>query len=346
MIPKVSIIIPHWNGIETLSECLDSITCSDFKSYEVIVSDNNSTDGSQDWIKKNYPDVKLIESKNNYGYAGGCNKGAKVAKGSYLLFLNNDTIQDSGWLEPMIELFEKDKKIAAVQPKILNYYDKNIFDYAGACGGHIDIFSYPFARGRIFLLQEVDKGQYNNAEECFWASGAAIMIRKSIFFSSGEFDETFFSHMEEIDLCWRFYAMGYKVWVEPKSVVYHKNAISLPMNSQKKYYLNHRNSLIMTFSNYTFFRSLYLGLIRITFELVSIVYTIIKLDFRHTWGIIKALGWIILHPASILKKRSRFKRTRKEKDEVIMKNMFRGSIVFEHFLLKKDNYSKLFSKAC
>ena len=108
------------------------------------------------------------------------------------MFLNNDTIQDSGWLEPMIELFEKDKKIAAVQPKILNYYDKDIFDYAGACGGQIDIFSYPFARGRIFLRQEVDKGQYNNSEECFWASGAAIMIRKSIFFSSGEFDETFF----------------------------------------------------------------------------------------------------------------------------------------------------------
>ena len=246
----------------------------------------------------------------------------------------------------MIELFEKDKKIAAAQPKILNYYKKNTFDYAGACGGHIDIFSYPFARGRIFLQQEVDKGQYNNAEECFWASGAAIMIRKSIFFSSGEFDETFFSHMEEIDLCWRFYAMGYKVWVEPKSVVYHKNAISLPMNSQKKYYLNHRNSLIMTLSNYTFFRSLYLGLIRITFELVSISYTIIKFDFRHTWGIIKALGWIILHPVNILKKRSRFKRIRKEKDELIMKSMLRRSIVFEHFLLKKDNYSKLFSKAC
>ena len=152
--------------------------------------------------------------------------------------------------------------------------------------------------------------------------------------------------MEEIDLCWRFYAMGYKVWVEPKSVVYHKNAISLPMNSQKKYYLNHRNSLIMTLSNYTFFRSLYLGLIRITFELVSIIYTIIKLDFRHTWGIIKALGWIILHPVNILKKRSRFKRIRKEKDEVIMKSMLRRSIVFEHFLLKKDNYSKLLSKAC
>lgn len=338
-IPKVSIIIPHWNGIETLSECLDSINNSDFKSYEIIISDNNSADGSQDWIKKNHPDVILIENKKNYGYAGGCNRGAKVAKGNYLLFLNNDTVQDAGWLEPLIKTFEKDKKVAAVQPKILNYYKKNTFDYAGACGGYIDIFSYPFARGRMFLHQEVDKGQYDNAIECFWASGTAIMVRKSIFFSSGKFDKTFFAHMEEIDLCWRLHAMGYKVWVEPQSVVYHKNALSLPMRSQKKYYLNHRNSLIMIFSNYSIFRSIYLGLARILLELVSIIYTFIKLDLRHTSGIILALVWIIFHPLNILKKRSRFKKLKKEKDKTIMKNMFKRSIVLEHFLFKRNNLS-------
>ena len=140
---KVSIIIPHWNGIETISECLESLSHTNFDSFEIIVSDNASTDGSQKWIKDNYPKVRLLENNQNYGYAGGCNKGAEIANGKFLLFLNNDTVLDPDWLGHLIKCIEKNDEIAAGQPKILNYFDKNIFDYAGGSGGHMDMFCYP-----------------------------------------------------------------------------------------------------------------------------------------------------------------------------------------------------------
>ena len=234
---KVSIIIPHWNGVETISECLESLSKTNFDSFEVIVSDNASTDGSQKWIKDNYPKVRLLENNQNYGYAGGCNRGSEIANGKFLLFLNNDTVQDPEWLGRMIKCIEKDDKIAAVQPKILNYFNNNIFDYAGGSGGHMDMFCFPFARGRLFLEQERDKGQYNNPEPCFWASGTSILVKKDLFIQAGKFDEVFFAHMEEIDLCWRLQAMGYHIWVEPRSIVFHKNAVTLPMHSHRKHYL-------------------------------------------------------------------------------------------------------------
>ncbi|MBT7118370.1 MAG: glycosyltransferase family 2 protein, partial [Candidatus Marinimicrobia bacterium] len=229
--PIVSIIIPHWNGIDVLSECIESLKKSTLPSFEIIVSDNASSDGSQAWIKENHPDIILLENDKNYGYAGGCNYGSNIAKGEFLLFLNNDTIQDPNWLQPLVDQMKSDESIAAIQPKILNYYNRKIFDYAGGSGGHLDLFCFPFARGRVFLEQEKDSGQYDDAQKCFWASGTAMLVRKKTFFAAGKFDETFFAHMEEIDLCWRFQAMGFQVWSEPKSVIYHKNAVSLPMHT-------------------------------------------------------------------------------------------------------------------
>ena len=212
---RVSIIIPHWNGIDILSECLSSLVNTKHDSYEIIVVDNASTDGSQSWIKNTYPQIKLIENDKNYGYAGGCNVGALEAKGNYLVFLNNDTIQDPDWIQNLENFMKKDKVIAAVQPKILNYFNKNIFDYAGGSGGYMDWFCFPYARGRIFSKQERDIGQYNDSKQCFWSSGTAFMVRKKLFFEAGKFDKYFFSHMEEIDLCWRLQAMGFQIWVEP-----------------------------------------------------------------------------------------------------------------------------------
>ena len=246
----VSIIIPHWNGIDVLSECLESLKKTRYSDFEIIVVDNASSDGSARWIKDNHPDIVLVENEENYGYAGGCNRGAAIAKGDYVVFLNNDTVHDQHWLEPLISRMESDRNIAAVQPKILNYFQRDLFDYAGGAGGHMDIFCFPFTRGRMFLDQEVDKSQYDTAETCFWASGTAMVVRKDEFNKAGRFDEIFFAHMEEIDLCWRFHAMGFQVWSEPKSVVFHKNAVSLPMYSHQKYYLNHRNSQLMLFGNY------------------------------------------------------------------------------------------------
>ena len=344
-IPAVSIIIPHWNGIETLSECLDSLKLSTYQNIEIIISDNASTDGSQDWLKENHPDILLLEHDDNYGYAGGCNRGALAASGSFLLFLNNDTIQEPGWLEPLVERIESDSSIAALQPKILNYYERDLFDYAGGCGGHMDIFCFPFARGRLFLDQEKDIGQYNSAESCFWASGTAIMVRRELFEIVGSFDEIFFSHMEEIDLCWRMQAMGYKIWVEPQSIVYHKNAVSMPMYSHWKYYLNHRNSLLMLLSNYTIPVTFYVGIIRLMLEVVALGYAVVKLDINHIAGILRALGWILIHPHTIVNKRKHARKHRRLQDRKIMKNMLNGSIALAYYLFGKKTYSEIKSKA-
>lgn len=342
---KVSIIIPHWNGIETISECLESLSHTNFDSFEIIVSDNASTDGSQKWIKDNYPKVRLLENDQNYGYAGGCNKGAEIANGKFLLFLNNDTVHNPDWLGHLIRCIEKNDEIAAVQPKILNYFDKNTFDYAGGSGGHMDMFCYPFARGRLFLEQERDKGQYDTAEQCFWASGTSILVRKDLFIEAGEFDKAFFAHMEEIDLCWRLQAMGYQIWVEPKSIVFHKNAVSLPMHSQRKYYLNHRNSLLMLFSNYSLPNAFYIGTIRIMLEFIALVYAILKLDMNHALGIIRSLSWVVFHPFTIMVRRKRFKELRKLKDSHILKKLFNKPIVVLHYLRGKKTYFEMVSKA-
>lgn len=342
MPPLVSIIIPHWNGADVIDECLKSIQKSTYGDYEMIVVDNNSSDDSVNYIRSNFTNVKVLENSKNEGYAGGCNRGAEIAKGQYLLFLNNDTIQDKNWIEPLVTLLEKDNKIAAVQPKILNYYNKNLFDYAGGAGGKIDIFGFPFARGRIFNEQEIDEKQYDSIEEVFWSSGTAFLVRKTAFEDVGKFDEMFFAHMEEIDLCWRFHLAGYTVYAEPKSVIYHKNAVSLPMHSEQKYYLNHRNSLIMLFTNYTVPLSVYILPIRWALDVVAMIYALIFGDWKHIKAINRAHFWIATHLMQIYRKRKSINPIRREKDRNILAKMYRGSIVFSHYILRKNRYSELF----
>ena len=206
---------------------------------------------------------------------------------------------------------------------------------------HIDLFGFPFARGRIFLNQEIDLGQYNDSRQCFWASGTAFLIRKELFFKAGKFDEVFFSHMEEIDLCWRLQAMGFQIWVAPKSVVYHKNALSMPMHSHKKYYLNHRNSLLMLFGNYSFTNIILIGTVRIILEHIAFFYSIFKFDWNHASAIIRSLCWIVSHPHIILKKRSRFKMIRKKEDNNLFKNFFKNSIVYNYYIKGKKTYLEI-----
>jgi len=341
---SVSIVIPHWNNVDVLSECLESISNTDFENFETIVVDNASTDNSVASVRSNYPNVKLIENDKNYGYAGGCNIGAEAASGDFLIFLNNDTVQEKDWISNLIKTINSDDKIAAVQPKILNYYDRNVFDYAGGSGGHMDIYCFPFARGRIFSFQENDEGQYNNKEKCFWSSGTCFMVRRELFQKAGGFDESFFAHMEEIDLCWRLYAMGFEVWVDPDSVVYHKNALTLPMYSHKKYYLNHRNSLLMLLGNYSIKNIFLIGIPRLILEKIACFYSILMLDWRHFTAILRSLFWIIFHPNVIMKKRKSFSKIRTITDKKIMENMMQSSIVIKYYLLKKQAYLDILSK--
>lgn len=338
---KVSIIIPHWNGIEVITECLESIKESTYKNYEIIVVDNNSEDDSVEHIKSKYPEINLVENHINEGYAGGCNRGSEIATGNYLLFLNNDTIQEQDWLEPLVEILDKNDKVAAVQPKILNYYNRELFDYAGGAGGSMDFLGFPFARGRIFNEQESDCRQYDLSEEIFWSSGTAFLVRKAAFEKVNKFDDLFFAHMEEIDLCWRFHLAGYQVVNAPNSVVYHKNAVSLPMFTEKKYYLNHRNSLIMLLTNYSVPLSIYVLPIRWALDIVALVYAILFGDWNHIKGIAKAHAWIIFHPIKIFKKRRIIKPLRRIKDRNILKKLYTGSIVYSYYILRKSRYSDL-----
>ena len=344
MRPLVSIIIPHWNGIDVVTECLESLQKTTYPNIEIIVVDNDSSDDSVNHIRKLFPKVIIFENSRNEGYAGGCNRGSEIAKGKYLLFLNNDTIHEPNWIEPLVRLLERTPQIAAVQPKLLNYYQKNLFDYAGGAGGLMDFLVFPFARGRIFNEQEVDTNQYNSKEEIFWSSGTAFLVRKTAFEKAGRFDELFFAHMEEIDLCWRFHLLGLDVWCEPSSVVYHKNAVSLPMYTEKKYYLNHRNSLIMLLSNYSLPLAIYVFPIRWALDIVAIIYAILNGDGKHVKGIVKAHAWIVFHPRKLFRKRNEVKALRVEKDKTILRKMYRGSIVFAHYILRKNRYSELTDK--
>ena len=332
---KVSIIIPHWNGIEILSDCLESLAQTEYTNLEIIVVDNASTDGSQDWVNINYPSVKLVENDQNYGYAGGCNRGASVATGDYLVFLNNDTIQDSKWIDPLVDFLNLNSNVAAVQPKILNFFDQSKFDYAGGAGGWLDILGYPFARGRVFLEQEKDAGQYDKIRPIFWASGTALMVRKTDFESANGFDETFFAHQEEIDLCWKFRLMGKETWAVPSGIVYHKNALTLPMFSRKKQYLNHRNSLLMILCNYNLPLTLYIMPIRIALEFVALVYSLFCLDMNHFVGILQSLFWVFTHHHVIWRRRRAVKRLRKVNDKQVLPWIYWGSVVFDYYIRRK-----------
>ncbi len=324
--PLVSVIIPHWNGIDVLSECLESLAQTQYDPFEIIVVDNASTDGSPDWVSLNYPQMKLIENDQNYGYAGGCNRGAKAATGDYLVFLNNDTIQDPNWLSPLADFLNLNPKVAAVQPKVLNFFDRTQFDYAGGAGGWIDVLGFPFARGRVLQELETDEGQYNAMRPIFWASGTALMVRKVDFEAAGGFDEIFFAHQEEIDLCWKFRLMEKETWAIPSAVVYHKNAVTLPMFSRQKQYLNHRNSFLMVLTNYSLPITLYMTPIRFALEWVALIYALVRLDMNHALGILQSLLWILTHPQIIWKRR-------RHKD--VLPWIYWGSVVFDYYIRRK-----------
>ena len=331
----VSIVIPHWNGIEILSECLASLTQTSYHPYEIIVVDNCSKDGSQRWIKNTYPNITLIENSKNYGYAGGCNRGIQNANGELVVFLNNDTIQNPMWLGQLVEFIVKNPKIAALQPKILNYFDKSFFDYAGGAGGYMDIFGFPFARGRIFIEQEKDHGQYDDKKQCFWASGTALMVRKNLFIEAGSFDETFFAHMEEIDLCWRLKNINPKCKIVTigKSKVYHIGGGTIQYDNPKKNYFNFRNSITMLIKNLPGKFLIPVILLRILSDFIILIFSIFTLKIRFSFSIIKAYYYNILNIRYNFGKRG-ISRTSN-------KYYYTKSILLAYYLFRKKTFSAL-----
>ncbi|MFI3267837.1 MAG: glycosyltransferase family 2 protein [Rikenellaceae bacterium] len=251
MSQKTAVVILNWNGEEFLKKFLPSVVnFTDKKLADIVVIDNGSSDNSINLLQDQFSIVKTIKLDKNYGFTGGYNKGLALLKGyEYFLLLNSDVEVSEGYLEPLIEMLDSDKNIAAVQPKILSYENKQNFEYAGAAGGLIDMFGFPYCRGRILSRVEKDLGQYNDACEVFWASGAAVLVRSDLYLEFGGLDEDYFAHMEEIDLAWRLKNSGYKIMVEPKSTIYHLGGGTLPNNSPKKLFLNFRNSLFTLYKN-------------------------------------------------------------------------------------------------
>lgn len=217
----------------------------------VVVADNASSDASVEWLRREFPEVELICFDENHGFAGGYNKALERIGEEIVVLLNSDVEVAEGWLEPLVKTLLEHPEVAAVQPKIKTWRDKSKFEYAGACGGFIDTLGFPFCRGRILEVVEEDTGQYDDAAEVFWCSGAALCIRRKAYLEAGGLDERFFAHMEEIDLCWRLRRAGKRLRACPESVVYHLGGGSLPMNHPRKLFLNYRNNLLMLYKNLT-----------------------------------------------------------------------------------------------
>ena len=331
----VSIIIPNYNGGDLLYNCIDSIYKNiSIKDFEIIVVDNGSTDNSINRVKSNFQNVEIISSNSNLGYSGGCNLGATHASGKYLLFLNNDTEHSNEWIEKLVYFLDSNSKIAAVQPKILNIHNKKLFDYAGGAGGFIDKFCFPFVQGRIFHTLEEDHNQYNNPSRIFWASGAAFMIRSNIFKTLEGFDKVYFAYMEEIDLCWRAQAMGYKIYSVPDSFVYHYGKQTIKENTIKSHYLNHRNSWILFFKNSFTFNYGILIIQRLVLDWMALAYSVMTLDIRRFFAILFAQIWILFFSGKIIK-------IRRDNQITQLDNIYDKSIAIDYFFKRKKYFSQI-----
>ncbi len=336
---KISVVILNWNGRKFLELFLPHvITHSLSDTCNVIVADNGSTDDSCEYIKENHPEVSLIELGQNHGFAGGYNEALKNIDSEYFVLLNSDIDVSPGWLSNIITYMDEHVEVAACQPKILSYNDKTRFEYAGAAGGYIDKYGYPFCRGRIMNITEEDKGQYDDIKQIFWASGACMFIRVNDWKESGGFDPDFFAHMEEIDLCWRLNASGKKIMYVPSSVVYHIGGGTMPYDSPLKIYYNFRNNLLMLYKNLPPDRINRIIFKRMCLDGIAALRFLLTLNIKASLNVIKAHLYYYRH-----------KKVLKEKRKAVMQSCFyypdnlimNKSLVFSFYIKQKKTYTHL-----
>ena len=337
--PNIAVVILNWNGLKYLEQFLPSVLLSVEANIKVVVADNGSTDGSIIFLETKYPALQIIRFTENYGFAKGYNTALKQIAAEYYVLLNSDAEVQPGWLQPMIQLLEGDKKIAACQPKILSYNNKKMFEYAGAAGGWLDKYGYPFAKGRIFDICEEDNGQYDQSEPVFWASGAALFIRSSVFHEMKGFDEYFFAHQEEIDLCWRIQLAGYKIYCCPSSVVYHIGGGTLPRGNSLKTYLNFRNNLIMMSKNLPLSKKIWIMPVRSLLDGISAWKGLLTGDGGYFIAILRArlafIKWWLFY-----QKKSVFPAAKKNN----ITGIYQKNIVWQHFVKKKKYFSEIVGK--
>ena len=320
---RLSIVILNWNGRHHLERYLPSVVEHSSGDAEVVVADNGSTDDSLMWLKEHYPGVKVVALDKNYGFAGGYNRALRQIDTEYCLLLNSDVEVTAGWWQPLVDVLDREGDVAAVAPKLLADRERDRFEYAGAAGGFIDYLGYPFCRGRILSNVECDEGQYDDARDIFWGSGAALCCRREVFLDMGGFDESFFAHMEEIDLQWRMQLAGWRIMVEPRSVVYHLGGGTLPASS-RKIYLNHRNNLAMLFKCASPMQRMTVAVVRPFTDMAAAVAHLVTLHPHRAWAVVRAWGTFIAWHRRLGAERKRVKRVKK------VDNIYRFSIVVRY----------------
>lgn len=331
---KTAVVILNWNGRKFLEKFLPSVITFSKDDAEIIIADNASSDDSLEFMQKNYPDVRIIRNAENGGFSKGYNDALSQIDADFYVLLNSDIEVTPHWIKPIITLMESDKSIAVCQPKLLSYAEPQKFEYAGAAGGFIDKYGYPFCRGRIFQNLETDNGQYDNVCEVFWASGAAMFVRAELYHKFGGLDNDFFAHMEEIDFCWRLKNEGYKVMYCPDSKVFHVGGGTLPKNNSKKTYLNFRNNFYLLYKNLPSDKLLKVFIIRLLLDFVAGIKFLTEGGYKDLFAVVKA------HFSFYFSIKKNFKK-RKSISQTKVSEMYNGNIVWDHYIRKKKLFSEL-----
>ncbi len=334
--PLVSVIVPHWKGRDILIRCLKSLQLQHYSPIEILLIDNGSSDGSVQEATSTFPDIKVVHSKLNLGYAGGCNLGLAQAKGEFALLLNDDAIVTEQMLNILVQAMRGSDSIGACQPKILSIGNPGQFDYAGAAGGEMDRFGFPFCRGRIFDTIEPDQGQYDSPSRIFWASGACCLLRMSALKEAGFLDEDFFAHMEEIDLQWRLGNRGYTVVSVPQAIARHDAGSTLAQNQPYKVYLNYRNSLAMLLKNHRMTAFIGVLPVRLLLDFSAVLYRLARFEPRSALAVLHAYLYVFFHLPMIFRK-----RTPPPRDLKPALHFYPGSIVWEYFVMRRKRFSDL-----
>ncbi len=331
---NVAVVILNWNGQKFLEKFLPLVIESSKDYAEIIIADNASTDNSISYLQTYFPYIRIIQNKINGGFAKGYNDALKQVVADYYVLLNSDIEVHPGWLKPLIDLMEHDKSIGVCQPKIRSFHHPTLFEYAGAAGGYIDKYGYPFCRGRMFQTLEEDDAQYDDPTEIFWATGACMMVRAEIYHKFGGLDERFFAHMEEIDFCWRLKRVGCKIMYCPDSVVFHVGGGTLPKSSHIKTYLNFRNNLIMLAKNHPQKKIIRIFFIRFLLDGVAGIKFLMDGGYRDCLAVVNAHFSFYKILPSLIKERKKNKP-----HQVSM--IYQKNLVFEYFIRKKRKFSQI-----
>ena len=336
---KTAVVILNWNGQKLLEKFLPALLKNTpDETADIIVADNGSTDTSLPYLEQSYPSIRLIRFDKNYGFAEGYNKALAQLNYEYVVLLNSDVEVTESWLTTAINYIENHPEVAALQPKILSYNDKSSFEYAGACGGFLDLYGYPFCRGRIFNTVEKDLGQYNQEIEVLWASGACLLIRLKDYLEAGGLDAYFFAHQEEIDLCWRLKARGKKIVCLPQSTVYHVGGATLGMEHPRKTFLNFRNNLLIVYKNLPDKQYRNVMFYRFFTDRLAAFQFLLKGHPVNAFSILKARY-------NFNKQKKNYKTIRKENLEKAIIDLpagiFRISLLWKYYIKGKHVYSSL-----